>query len=108
MRLVDGLLAAKEPEREGLLELASRAAGAEGRTGGAKRRMPAEQLVADAFAMKRLSARLHARLLERPLASFGADAAALAARELQELNTALVSLCATLERRLAAGQEVGS
>ena len=104
-RLVDGLLAAEEPERAGLLELASRAAGDEGPKAGAKRRMPAEQLVADAFAMKRLSTRLHARLLERPLASFGADAAALAARELHELNAALLWLCATLERRLAGKEE---
>lgn len=110
-RLVDTLLgAAEEPERQRLLEMADKANASDagpkgGAKGGAKRRMPAEQLVADAFAMKRLSARLHARLLERPLASFGADAAALAARQLHELNAALLSLCATLERRLA-GKEV--
>ena len=52
--------------------------------GGAQRRTPGEHLAADAFAMKRLSVRLHARLLE-----------------LVELKGALTALSITLEQRLA-------
>lgn len=51
--------------------------------------------------MKRLSVRLHARLLERSLASLGAEAAAIAWRELLELKGALTALGTTLEHRLA-------
>jgi hypothetical protein len=65
-----------------------------------RQRTPAEQLAADAFAMKRLAVRLHARLLERPLASLGAKAGAVAARELRELRAALAVLCITLDARL--------
>ena len=103
MRLVDALLgAADEAERARLL--APAATPAEPATGGAgvtRRRTPAEHLAADAFAMKRLSVRLHARLLERSLASLGAEAAAIAARELMELKRALTALGITLEQRLA-------
>ena len=100
-RMVDGLLGASgEPERKELLEVAVTAE-AGGRTGGgARRRTPAEHLAADAFAMRRLSVRLHARLLERSLASLGAEAAELATRELAELKAALTALGITLEHRL--------
>lgn len=105
VRLVDGLLGAPgEPERKELLEVAgtTEAGGPTGGTGGgARRRTPGEHLAADAFAMKRLSVRLHARLLERSLASLGAEAAAIAARELMELKAALTALGTTLEQRLA-------
>ena len=106
-RLVDKLLCAtEEPERQQVLETADKAASdASPSPKGTKRRMPAEQLVADAFAMKRQAARMHARLLERPLASFGAAATAVVAKELHELHAALVALCATLECRIA-GKEV--
>ena len=98
VRLVDGLLGATgAPERKELLEVAGTA---EAGGGGARRRTPGEHLAADAFAMKRLSVRLHARLLERSLASLGAEAAALAARELMELKAALAALGTTLEHRL--------
>jgi hypothetical protein len=102
-RLVDALLGAPgEPERKQVLKAAGAAkASSAGPKGGAQRRTPAEQLAADAFAMKRMSARLHTRLLERPLESLGADAATLAARELLELKAALTALCATLCKRLA-------
>ena len=101
-RLVDALLgAAGEPERKKLLETADTiAASAEGGDR-PRQRTPAEQLAADAFAMKRLSVRLHARLLERPISSMGAKAATLAARELRELKAALTALCTTLDERLA-------
>ena len=100
-RLVDELLgAAGEPERKQMLETVdATAAGTETR-GRVRVRTPAEQLAADAYAMKRLAVRLHARLLERPLASLGDKAAVLAACELRELRAALTALGITLEQRL--------
>ncbi|MEE8408425.1 MAG: hypothetical protein V3T05_02355, partial [Myxococcota bacterium] len=68
--------------------------------GGTVRRSPAEQLVADAWAMKRLATRMHARLLERSLASLGEAAAALVSGELAELRKTLRALSNTLETRL--------
>jgi len=65
------------------------------------RRTPAEQLVADVWAIKRIAVRLHARLLERSLASLGGSACALAARELAELSTTLVALSNTVDQRLS-------
>ena len=100
-RLVDALLgAAGDPERKKLLETANTTAASAETGGRAPVRTPAEQLAADAFAMKRRAVRLHARLLERPLVSLGAKAAALAARELRELRAALTTLCITLDERL--------
>lgn len=106
VRLVDAVLGATDDtERARLFKQApGQVEPSTGPKGGVRRRTPAEQLAADAFAMKRLSVRLHARLLERPLSSLGRDAAALAARELRELRAALTALCATLELRLA-GEE---
>ncbi len=102
MRLVDALLGlgvAEEVERARLL--APAAAPAEPAAGGVtRRRTPGEQLAADVFAMKRLSVRLHARLLERSLASLGAEAATIASRELVELKAALTALGTTLDQRL--------
>ena len=102
MRLVDALLGlgvADEVERARLL--APAAAPAEPATGGVtRRRTPGEHLAADAFAMRRLSVRLHARLLERSLVSLGAEAAELAALQLLELKGALTALGITLEQRL--------
>ena len=98
MRLVDALLGVTdEVERARLL--APAAAAAEPGVARASR-TPGEHLAADVFAMKRLSVRLHARLLERSLASLGADAAALAARELVGLKAALTALSTTLQQRL--------
>jgi hypothetical protein len=100
-RLVDALLsAAGDPERKKLLETANTAAAAVVSGDRPQQRTPAEQLAADAFAMKRLAVRLHARLLERPILSLGIGAAALAARELVELKAALTALCITLDERL--------
>ena len=102
MRLVDGLLGVTdEVERARLLApAAARADSAPRGASVTRRRTPGEHLAADVFAMKRLSVRLHARLLERSLASLGAEAAALAARELVELKAALTALGTTLEQRL--------
>ncbi len=68
--------------------------------GGTVRRSPAEQLVADAWAMKRLATRMHARLLERSLASLGEAAAVLVSGELAELRKTLGALSNTLDTRL--------
>jgi hypothetical protein len=66
------------------------------------RRTPGEQLVVDAWAMKRLVVRLHARLLERSLESLGAPACVTVGRELALLRAALGALAKTLDRRLFA------
>jgi hypothetical protein len=68
--------------------------------GGATRRSPAEQLVADSWAMKRIASRLHARLLERSLQSLGEAACVTVVRELTELSAALNALNNTLDNRL--------
>jgi ParB-like chromosome segregation protein Spo0J len=97
-RLVDALLAAPPGEWSELLEklpLPSQP------KGGARRRTPGENLVADSWAMKRIAARLHARLLERSLASLGEPACAVVGRELAELRSTLCALAATLDRRLS-------
>jgi len=100
-RLVDALLAAPQEEWPKLLEQAWPPA-PQLPKGGAPRRTPGEQLVADAWAMKRLAARLHARLLQRSLASFGAPACEVVSRELLELRATLLSLTKTLDHRLGA------
>jgi hypothetical protein len=99
-RLVDALLAAPAAEWERLLEQTPQAAPPA--KGGAPRRTPAEQLVADAWTMKRVAVRLHARLLERSLESLGREACATVSRELLDLRAALHALCETLDTRLGA------
>jgi ParB-like chromosome segregation protein Spo0J len=101
-RLIDGLLGAPKDAWPKLLEQASQPAAPAGPKGGALRRTPGEQLVADAWAMKRLAARLHARLLERSLASLGDPACAVVSRELLELRATLLALTHTLDTRLGA------
>ena len=64
---------------------------------GAARRTPAEQLVADAWAMKRIATRLHTRLLERSLTSLGEAACAVVSRELTQLLSTLNALTTTLD-----------
>ena len=98
-RLVDSLLAAPQEQWPKLLELASQPA-PPAPEGGALRRTPGEQLVADAWSMKRLAARLHARLLERSLMSLGEPACAVVSRELVELRSTLRALTTTLDTRL--------
>jgi hypothetical protein len=98
--LVQRLLAAPAEPWPGLLEQASTVAPAPALKGGAARRSPGEQLVADAWAMKRLAARLHARLLERSLTSLGAPACTVVSRELAELRSTLGALSTTLDARL--------
>lgn len=100
-QLVQRLLLAAPEQWSGLLEQASSATPAAVLPkGGAARRTPGEQLVADAWVMKRLAARLHARLLERSLRSLGAPACAVVSGELAELRSTLGALIATLDARL--------
>lgn len=100
-RLVDRVLAA-EPEQwaKVLEEACAPAPPTEKRS--TPRRSPGEQLLADAFAMKRLCVRLQARLLERSLESLGASACVAVGSELSELRRALVSLDKTIDLRLLA------
>jgi ParB-like nuclease domain len=98
-RLVDALLAASQEEWPKLLEQVAPSAPPPPK-GSAARRTPGEELVADAWAMKRIAARLHARLLERALTSLGAPACEVASRELTELRATLVALTQTLDMRL--------
>lgn len=101
-RLVDSLLAAPHDQWPMLLERAAAPAGPASKKGGASRRTPGEQLVADAWAMKRLAIRLHARLLERSLASLGEPVCTVVSQELTELKGALAALTLTLDTRLGA------
>ncbi len=97
--LVQSLLAAPPEQWPNLLEQVSTPPPAP--KGGAARRTPSEQLVADAWAMKRLAARLHARLLERSLTSLGEPACAVVSGELAELRSTLRALTTTLDARLS-------
>jgi hypothetical protein len=101
-QLVHRLLAARPEQWPGLLEQASTPMPPAPKGGAAARRTPAEQLVADAWAMKRLAARLQARLLERSLTSLGAPACAVVCGELAELRSTLGALSTTLDARLKA------
>jgi len=72
----------------------------QGPKGTSARRTPGEHLCADAHAMKRLSVRLQARLLERSLQSHGPSACTTISGELTLLHAALQSLQETLALRL--------
>jgi hypothetical protein len=60
---------------------------------------PGETMIADAAALSTRAARLHARLLEHPPASLGADVERVVAGRLGELRAVLEALCETLPRR---------
>jgi ParB-like chromosome segregation protein Spo0J len=102
-QLVQRLLVAAPEEWSELLEQASRPAAPvdKGKGGGVPHRTPAEQLVADAWAMKKLAVRMHARLLERSLASLGEAACGVVSRELGELRKTLSALGKTLDTRMS-------
>ena len=105
-RLVDLLMAAPDDEWARRIEEASKppppAPQGAAAAASSSRRTPGEQLVADAWAMRRLSARLHARLLERSLESLGDEACVTVSRELGELRSTLLALNHTLQERLMA------
>lgn len=98
--LVEALLGSPQEQWPKLLEPASEPAAPREPKGGAPRRTPGEQLVADAWTMKRLAARLHARLLERSLQSLGVAACATVSAQLAELRATLCALTNTLDQRL--------
>jgi ParB-like chromosome segregation protein Spo0J len=101
--LVEALLSAPPEQWPALLEQAARPLLPAQATGLRRppRRTPGEQLAADAWNMKQLAGRLHARLLERSLQSLGVGACAVVAAELTELRAVLAALTATLDKRLA-------
>jgi len=99
--LVQSLLAATPEQWPALIErIATPAAVVTPRSAKAHR-TPGEQIVADAWAIKRMAARLHARLLERTLESLGEAACAVVSAELVELHAALAALTTTLDARLS-------
>ena len=99
-RLIEALLAVSADQWPRILGETALPVSA-GPTKSARRRTPGEQLVADAWTMKRQAVRLQTRLLERSLESLGDAACALAAKELVELRAALAVLSVTLDGRLA-------
>ena len=99
-RLVDALLGAQPAQWSKLLEQVPPATRASGPKGGAPRRTPGEQLVADAWVMKRVATRMQAQLLGRSLLSLGAPACAVVSQELVELRATLSALATTLDTRL--------
>lgn len=99
-RLVDTLLSTPQGQWPELLEQVVVASAAP--KGGAPRRTPGEQLVADAWAIKRYAVRMQARLLERSIESLGEPASETVAAELDLLRTTLRALVDTLNARLGA------
>lgn len=99
--LVDTLLTAPPAEWPKLLEQASSPAPPMSKDL-KPRRTPGEQLVADAWMMKRLAVRLQTRLCERSLESLGEPACVSVARELGSLRATLRALSTTLDARLDA------
>jgi ParB-like chromosome segregation protein Spo0J len=101
-RLVDELLAAPdEAGQRRVIEAASQWTGAAATTDGRPRpRTPGEWLAVDVSAAARICTRLHARLLERALPSFGAEAAEVVAQGLRALQPGLAVLSQTIEQQL--------
>lgn len=104
-RLVDTLLAAPREQWSKLLKEATVPLAALPK-GGMPRRTPAEQLMADAWTIKRLAVRMQAMLLSRSLASLGESQSLTVADELHSLLATLRALLATLEGRLDGGPGV--
>jgi len=100
-RLIDDLLAAQPS-----MAKAPRASVQATRPSWAQRRRssadPGEQIVADAWGMRRMAARSTPDCSSVSLASLGEPAATLVGTELRELKSTLVSLTTTLEKRLSA------
>lgn len=108
--LVDAVLSVRDDGVEPALlgqQLAKQASSEVGESP-KRKRTPGEWLVTDAESIRRHSARLQARLLERSLASLGAEAAALCEHTLRELDATLEALRQTLKRILSQEARHGS
>lgn len=98
-RLVTEVLSRPDDERpKALREALDRVAGPVGAHIPKPERTPAQWLVADAAALTRISARLQARLWERPLAALGEPAARLVLDALAGLRPVLAALQRSIER----------
>ena len=98
--LVDVLLSAPQEQWSKLLEQDSMPTLSPTPRSGVPQRTPGEQLVTDAWTMKRLAVRLQTRLLERSLESLGEPACKSVGRELALLRSTLRALTTTLDARL--------
>jgi ParB-like chromosome segregation protein Spo0J len=96
-RLVDQLLAARdERARAAILAEAERTSAPSAPRPARAPVTPGEAMIADAAALATRATRLHARLLERPVASLGAEVERVVANRLGELQAVLGALCQTL------------
>lgn len=96
-RLVDRLLAAGDDRaRAAILAEAERTSGPSAPRAVRAPVTPGEAMIADAAALATRATRLHARLLERPVASLGAEVERVVVGRLGELQPILVALCQTL------------
>lgn len=99
------LAAADEAERAAILAAAEQASAGRAEPGPGPRRAsmtPAEAMIADATVLAFRATRLHARLLERPLASLGPELEQVVARRLVEVRGVVEALCRTLTQIGAA------
>lgn len=99
--LVDQVLAAPDDATRAavLAETEQASAGRTTTPGSGPRRAPmtpAEAMIADASALAYRATRLHARLLERPLASLGVEVEQVVVRRLVEVRAVVEALCRTL------------
>lgn len=106
-RLVDQYLAATgDQARAAVLADAERTSGMPVASGPRRAPLtPGEAIVADASALSYRAARLHARLLERPLASLGPEVERVVVGRLGELRGVVEALCRTLTDVGSAGPE---
>ena len=96
-RLVDQLLAAGDDRaRAAILAEAERTSAPSAPRAVRVPVTPGEAMIADAAALATRATRLHARLLERPVASLGAEVERVVAGRLGELQPILIALCQTL------------
>lgn len=104
--LVDQMLAAPDDvTRAAILAEAERASAGRAEPGSGPRRTPmtpAEAMIADASVLAFRATRLHARLLERPLASLGLELEQVVTRRLVEVRGVVEALCRTLTQIGAA------
>jgi len=107
-RLVDQLLAAgDERARSAILAEAERTSAPSAPRPVRAAVTPGEAMIADAAVLATRATRLHARLLERPLASLGAEVERVVAGRLGELQAVLAALCQTLVQASAPSATKG-